>query len=86
MTEFGCGVKYKFCNHYSGDCADENRTMIGAHTTIECGVYMVSLPDCGKGFIAGTRGQWGILYPRWFCSVECYQKIPENKKIKFENF
>ncbi len=82
----GCGVTYKLCNHVGGDCGDVSKTILSAHKTYQCGEPIYCLPGDHKGFIAGLRrglGYWETFV--WFCSVECYQKVPENKKIKTEN-
>lgn len=92
MSEQGCGEIFLICEHSKNDdCGDIDRPHPWRHVRYRCGQrgsrLYVERPFGiigGVEFITFSGDFW--LRTCWFCSVECYQKIPENKKIKFENF
>lgn len=90
MSEkIGCGVTYTFCNHdKKKDCGDAARSiMFTDHRHQKCGEVLTSFSTDHVGIVAGIENyphSWNSW--NWFCSLECYQKTPENKKIKLEKF
>lgn len=88
MSEkIGCGVKYKICVHGGDDCGDAHRKWSSPHAYFKCGESQMYLPERRAGLVAGVIPFKNYMaISTWFCSVECYQKLPENKKIKLENF
>lgn len=80
----GCHKIYTFCHHPEKDECENHK---GSHERFMCGCSMKDLPFELPGLIAGVRlGGCGVYFfsTAWFCSVECYQGIQEEKKLKTE--